>query len=776
MKPRPMPIRAIAVAMFTSAFAIATSTLAEPVSLVTQTPSGLSVETSKGFITIEPWSDRDIRIRVSAKSDWKGTYNPAVIAKPALTSWKVAETKDGWTLTTKVVQVRISKADGALSVLAASDQTVVGQRVLGMPGDSSMVEADGAVSQVFAFGGGAIYGLGQHQNGMMDYTGTTIRLLQSNSDVAVPMLVSSNGFGILWNNASVTEVDAALPQDDRHVKVRSEAGGGIDYHLLYGPELDQVIAEYRTLTGNAPLMARWTWGLWQSKERYKTQDELVSIAAHYRQMQVPLDAVVQDWQYWAKGDWGDHVMEAARFPEPKKMLQTLHNENVHAIVSVWARFDLGTDNLAELDKIGAVFPATYKNIWPVGEGRWYDPYNAKGRDLYWRQIMKTLGTAGFDGWWLDGSEIELGGHWGELRELQTAAGSGRDVINAAPLMHTTGVFEGMRRDIPDKRAYILTRSAYSGQQRNAAVTWSGDTTGTWDVFRRQIPAALNFSLSGIPYWSADIGGFFGGKPSDPAYAELYTRWYQFAVFNPMFRVHGTGAGKEIWQFDAATQGNLIDYTRLRYRLLPYIYSASWDVTHNQGTMMRPLAMDFRADKSVLAITDQYMFGKSLLVAPVIQSTAQARTVYLPEGEIWFDFWTGMSLKGGQVVVAKADIKTIPLFVRSGSILPLGPVVQYADQKSQEPIELRVYPGKDGEYQLYDDAGDGYGYEKGQFTTVNFKWNNAKRSLEIGARQGKFPGMETKQGFKIVCAVSGSPVTASANYSGAKMTIDLSGCV
>ena len=492
-------------------------------------------------------------------------------------------------------------------------------------------------------------------------------------------------------------------------------------------------------------------------------------------MRVPLDAVVQDWQYWTPGTWGEHQMDPARYPDPKGMLDLLHAEHVHAIISVWARFDAGTRNGAELEAAGALYPKLYNNVYPAGQGRWYDAYAPAGRKLYWDQISRTLGAAGWDGWWLDASEAELGGWWGQMREVSTAAGPGAEVYNAYPLLHTTAVFEGTKKDAPAKRPFILTRSAYSGQQRNAAITWSGDTMGTWDVLRAQVPAALNFTLSGIPYWSADIGGFFGGNPADPDYAELYTRWYQFGAFNPMFRVHGTGESKEIWRFDAATQKILRDVTRLRYRLLPYIYSTSWDVTSRHGTMMRALAMDFRTDAQAVATADQYMFGRTLMVAPVTSPHTDVRTVYLPAKSDWFDFRTGKRYKGGKVVAAKADIATIPLFARAGSILPLGPVVQYADEKSDEAVELRIYPGQNGNFELYDDAGDGQGYSEGEHATRRFTWDQAGGKLVIAPWQGSFAGMRREQTFIVRCAAAPGGRGVRVVAGSAQIEVPMPGC-
>lgn len=736
---------------------------------VTRSARGLLVTTAQGTVRIEPWSDRIVHVLAGPAAEWDGNYNPAVIAQPGKVDWTLTTTLDYYQLATPALQVRVAKASGAVSFHDAQ-----GKRMLG---ESGRDISQAGVVQGFDYAG-PVFGLGQHQNGKLDYRGTSVRLQQANRDVAVPMLATPAGFGILWNNASVTEVDADLPAGHYPLAIRSEAGRGVDYDFILGPELDEVVAGYRELTGRAPMMARWTWGLWQSREHYESQSELLGIAARYRAMRVPLDAVVQDWQYWTPGAWGEHQMDPARYPDPKGMLGALHAQHVHAIVSVWARFDAGTRNAAELEAAGVLYPKLYNNVYPAGQGRWYDAYAPRGRELYWKQIGRTLGQDGWDGWWLDASEAELGGWWGQMREVSTAAGPGKEVYNAYPLLHTTGVFEGSARDFPAKRPFILTRSAYSGQQRNAAITWSGDTMGTWDVLRAQIPAALDFTLSGIPYWSADIGGFFGGDPADPAYAELYTRWYQFGAFNPMFRVHGTGKPKEIWRFDAGTQKILRDLTRLRYRLLPYIYSASWDVTSRHGTMMRALAMDFRMDEQAVATADQYMFGKALMVAPVTSPNTDVRTVYLPAKSAWFDFWTGKRYAGGKVVAAKADIATIPLFVRAGSILPLGPDVQYADEKSGQPIELRIYPGQDGSFELYDDAGDGQGYAKGEHATRRFGWDQASAKLVIAPWRGRFPGMRREQAFVVRCAAgdrASGPAAVRVVAGSAPVEVSLPAC-
>lgn len=761
--------------LFSAAMLVAAAPArADAVAKVERTASGVFLSGAGGTLAIEPWGERIVRVRFHRSRDWTGAYNPAVIAKASATAWDVAETPETIVLSTASLKVRVKRASGAIAFLDAAGKVITEEA--GSEPRLLPAGASGPLKQVFALNeDDATYGLGQHQGGQLDYRGGTVRLQQANRDVAVPMLMSSGGYGILWNNASVTEVDVSVPQSAGQLVFRSEYGAGIDYNFIYGPELDEVVKGYRTLTGAAPMMARWTWGLWQSKERYQTQDELLGIARRHRALKIPLDAVVQDWQYWGKGGWGSHEFERARFPDPAAMVKELHAANVHAIISVWPRFDQGLANLAELERAGAVYPPLYTNVYPEGAGRWYDAFSAPGREIYWKQIMSRLGALDFDGWWLDGSEAELGGAWGQMKTLTTAQGPGAEVYNAFPLWHTSAVHDGARRDMPAKRAFVLTRSAYAGQQRNAAITWSGDTHGNWDVFRRQIPAGLNFSMSGIPYWSADIGGFFGGDPLDPKYAELFTRWYQFGVFNPMFRVHGTGKGKELWQFPEPTQRILLDYDRLRYRLLPYIYALSWDVTQRSGTMMRPLAMDFRADHAALGITDQYMFGKALMVSPVVQASAALRTVYLPSGTAWYDFWSGQRYEGGRIVAAKAGIATIPVYARAGSIVPLGPVKQYADEKSDAPTELRIYPGQDGTFELYDDEGDGYGYEQGRYASIRLTWNDKQRRLDFAERKGAYPGMAPRQAFRLVCGSGKAAGRVSVVYTGQVLSAALPRC-
>jgi alpha-D-xyloside xylohydrolase len=768
---------ALCLAMGTAAVA-----WAEPAAVVVrQDADGVTVPTATGAVNVQVWADGIVRVR-HYRGGAPDRVSLAVNAQRPVQQLRAVETQDGVEISTPSIKVEISRATGAVTFKDAAGQVYT--REAPRPGDDGLTPAPehGAglfqARQAFELQGNQTFlGLGQHADGVLSRNGRRVLLQQVNTDVGVPMIWSTKGYGILWDNASVTTVEVGPPQASSKLLFQSEAARDIDYYFIAGPDPDAVIAGYRRLTGAAPMMARWTWGFWQSRERYGSQDELVGVARRYRQMNIPLDGVIQDWQYWPAGQWGSHRFDPTRYPDPKKMMDELHGMKVHAIISVWPRFDVDLDNTKALDAAGALLAPTFRNVYPAGVGRWYDPYDKANRELYWSQVSRTFTPAGLDGYWLDGSEAELGGDWGELRDLKTAGGPGAEVYNAYPLMHTTSVFDGQLKDAPGKRPFILTRSAWLGQQRNAAVTWSGDIHGDWDVLRRQIPAGLNFVASGAPYWNTDIGGFFGGEPADANYRELFVRWFQYGAFTPMFRVHGTGPAKEIWRFDEPAQQILRRYVELRYRLLPYIYSTSWQVTANGYTMMRPLEMDFAADPLAWNIPDQYLFGPSLLVNPVAMPKAQARTVYLPGAAPWYDFWTGQRFAGGATVTAAAPLDRLPIYVRAGAIVPLGPVVSHAEEGADAPLEIRVYRGADGAFTLYDDEGDGQGYRQGRRATIDLRWNEARRALTIGPRQGSYPGMPKARTFNIVWAgerggvgLATSPPAQVVRYVGQQVVV------
>jgi len=718
---------------------------------------GIVFKTDSGRLRLQVWSDRVIRVTFSPNENFPTNGSFSVISTPEKTKWKLRETTNEFVLATSMVSAHVNRQTAAVEFFDAAGKSLLQETEAGRGFSLATNSSGQTVIQSFVLPEDEhIYGLGQHQSGTWNYRGTSVRLRQQNMQVAIPVLVSSRGYGLLWDNPAVTDVDIGKA-DARVLSWTSEAGKSVDYYFMFGPTADDVIRDYRELTGAAPMMAEWFWGFWQCKERYQTQAEMIGIVEQQRALGVPLDGIIQDWQYWTNGGWGSHKFDPARYPDPAAMVKTLHDLHAHVLISVWPKFDLTSGNITEFEQAGALFPTVVPSVYPKGQQKWYDPFSAAGREIYWRQISKQLFSLGFDGWWLDASEAEFSGKWGEFGAFQTADGPGAEVYNAYPLMHTTGIYRGQRAQTDQKRVVILTRSSYAGQQRNAAVTWSGDIRGNWDVFARQIPAGLNFSLSGIPYWNTDIGGFFSSSATNRAYQELFTRWFQFGAFNPMFRVHGSGADKEVWRWDAATQKILADYIRLRYRLMPYIYSVSWQVTSDSGSMLRPLMMDFGDDAKALDVKDQFLFGPAIMASPVVHSNLTSRIVYLPGTDDWYDFWTGKRMSGGQSIDATAPIEKMPLHVRAGTILPLGPVVQYVSEKPADPIELRVYRGADGAFTLYEDEGDNYNYEHGAFATISLAWDDARQTLTIGARKGIFPGMLKERTFRVIFVGEGRGV-------------------
>ncbi len=570
---------------------------------------------------------------------------------------------------------------------------------------------------------------------------------------------------------AVMQFNWSTPNALRDLQIQSQAGDAIDYYFMAGADLDDVIKEYRGLTGNAPMFGRWSWGFWQCKNHYETQEEILGVAAEYRSMEIPIDGIIQDWMYWVPAPWGSNKFDPTRYPDPRGMIEELHRENIHFMISVWAKFAPGSSNYALLASKGFLMKSNCSD-------RYYDAFNPAARRLYWKLMKDQLFDFGVDGWWLDASEPELCGSWGEFATVMTHAGPGALVYNAYPLMHTTSVYEGQRSTTNRKRVMILTRSAWAGQQRNAAVTWSGDIDGDWPTLARQIPAGLNFSMSGIPYWNTDIGGYISGNPKDPAYAELFVRWFQFGSFCPMFRVHGVNYGKEMWKFAPQYRAVLQKFNQLRYHLLPYIYSVAWRVTSEGYSMMRALVMDFRADQSVHNVADEFMFGPSLLVAPVVEQGAVSRNVLLPAGPTWYDFWTGARMQGGKSVTANATLDSMPLFVRSGAIIPIGPTVPNTEAEDT-PLEIRVYEGDNGRFRLYEDAGDTYDYEHGEYTTIEFEWDDHMHRLTIGERQGHYPGMTTHRQLRLVLVRQGrgtgiyqSTAGEVVDYSGKPVQVEL----
>ncbi len=590
-----------------------------------------------------------------------------------------------------------------------------------------------------------IYGLGQHQAGVWNYRGEAVDLSQDNTNISLPVLVSSHGYGIFWNNGSRSRFNNRFVHA---LYLGSEVADTMDYYFLYGPELDRIIAGYRRLTGQAPLFGRWAYGYWQCKNRYDSQQEILGVAHKYRELHIPLDNIVQDWFWWKI--MGEPVFNA-NYPDPKGMIDDLHKHNVHLMFSVWPYFRPGSSVYEEMDRRGFFIDRTrVSGFHPAGQAL-YDAFNPEARRYYWKLMDDALFKIGADAWWLDTTEPETEGR--ETNILVTnkvAIGNGARYANEYPLLTTGAVYDGQRRATDQKRVFILSRSGYAGVQRNSVALWSGDVNPNWEAFRRQIPAGLNLSVSGVPYWTTDIGGFVSANPDDPAYRELYVRWFQFGAFCPIFRAHGTRTTNqnEIWSYGPEAQRILTEYDRLRYRLMPYIYSVAWMVTDRGYTMMRPLVMDFRTDVRAQNVGDQYLFGPAVLVNPVTEPGASKRHIYLPKAR-WYDFWTGVPVEGGRAIDTPAPIERLPLFVRAGSILPLGPDVEYASEKAADPLELRIYRGANGSFTLYEDDGVTYNYERGAHATIPIQWDDGRQILTLGERIGSFPGMLQSRMFRIV---------------------------
>jgi alpha-D-xyloside xylohydrolase len=919
----------------------------------------------------------DAIVRVSYAKDRAFATRPSLIVEPQRCSappkWTLATSARAATVSTSRLTVRVDRASGAVAFLDAKGLPILREKSGGRAMEAAEVEGEQTqhVGQQWEpQADEALYGLGQHQLGLLNIKGYDLDLWQHNTTVAVPFFVSSRGYGILWDNTSYTRfgdlrepeavpaaqlfdasghpggltgsyfagaafeklvatrvdprIDIDLPDgtreanqrihpdlpatgnisvrwegqiepratgdhvfrtfsntgiklwlDDRLVidhwrqswlpwhdvaRVRlsagqryrvklewtrdqggiaamrflwktpataasarvpgpgpapapgvaahaapgpatslwSEVGDGIDYYFVYGPELDAVIGGYRRITGDAPMLPRWTFGLFQSRERYKTAQESLDVLAGFRSRNIPLDTIVQDWFYWKEAEWGSHQFDPARFPDPDAWIRAIH-DTYHArlLISVWGKFYPGTANFDAMRAGGFLFEPNLReglHDWINHPYTFYDPFSEGARSLFWSQVERELFSKHADAWWMDATEPDLmptptlDGQRSHAHP--TALGTGARVLNGYALMNSKGVYEGQRGAAPDQRVFILTRSAFAGQQRFAAATWSGDISSTWTALRAQIPAGLSFSLSGLPYWTMDVGGFsvpprFSRERQTPEDAdewrELNTRWFQFGTFSPLLRVHGQFPFREMWQLggesDPAYQVERM-FDRLRYRLLPYIYSLAGDVTQHAGTPMRALVMDFRTDAQARDVRDEYMFGPAFLVSPVTAYKARSRAVYLPRTTGgWFDFWTGRAVAGGQRIDAAAPFETLPVHVRAGSIIPTGPELQYTNEKPPDPITLYVYTGADGAFTLYEDDGETYAYERGASARIPIRWNDARRTLTIGARDGTFPGMVAERTFQVVMVSKSKPVgfsftpaaAATLAYRGQAMT-------
>jgi alpha-D-xyloside xylohydrolase len=552
---------------------------------------------------------------------------------------------------------------------------------------------------------------------------------------------------------------------DNTTTFRSPNAKDIDYVVFYGPNADEVISTYRNLSGNVPMLPLWAYGFWQCRERYTSSQHLVQTVEEFRKRNLPMDVIVQDWQYWGRYGWGVPKFDETHYPEPEKFIKQLHDLNAHFSISVWENLD----KKSEVAK-----PYVEKNLY-IPNSPWIDIYNPETRKTHWNALNENLFSKGVDSWWMDATEPENDA----LAGKQTYFGLGNFYRLTYPLFVSKAVYEGQRKTNPQKRVAILTRSAFAGQQRYGTINWSGDIGSTWDAYKRQIVAGLNYSLTGMPYWTTDIGGFFRPGQSqytDPKYHDLLTRWFQWGAFNPIFRIHGYQTETEPWKFGDTVEADMRKMLNLRYRLIPYIYSEAWQVSKNGSTIMRPLVMDFRSDSSAVAQPYEYMFGKSFLVAPVTEPGVTEWNVYLPKSTAWYDFWSGKRFMGGQTVNTDAPEDKIPLFVKAGSIIPMGKFIQSTNEKS-DTVEIRVYAGADGQFSLYNDEGDNYNYERGKYSIIPFRWNEQEQTLAIGKQQGGYDGALKKRVFNIIwvnesggTGIEISSKAKTVNYTGEKVSI------
>jgi alpha-D-xyloside xylohydrolase len=933
------------------AFVIAGCAADKPEGSFERNEAGLIVtpaEHQQHRVRLEVRSDRTIRVTAVADGNLELPKSlMAVDFRDPSASWKVTKGEGEVVLATSKLVAHVSLADGAVKFTDPEGKPMLAE--------DPVRSFEGGVSQRFNSGTDeGLFGGGQHQYGVVDLNGEDLELSQHNSDIAVPFIVSTRNYGVLWDNNGISRIgnpkpygyasrdleirDASgkdggftarysipggqklervekdinyhyikdrftwpaemldgktplpgnppnmlpnqtvtwegtlesphagthkfqlyassyfklfiddqlvfdrwrqnwnplyhpfdvpmetgkpvkfrlewipdggyiallhndpLPDAQRHsLTFTSEVGRAIDYWFIAGADQHDVIAGYRELTGKSVMLPKWAYGFWQSRERYKTQAEIVDVVKEYRKRKIPLDNVVLDWNYWPENAWGSHDFDESRFPNPKKMVDDIHAMKAQVMISVWPKFYPETENYQELDAAGFIYR---KNVeegfvdW-IGQGyknAFYDPYAPEARKIYWRQVHEKLNVLGFDAWWMDATEPDPHSNL-DIQSLKdrngpTALGPADQYFNTYALVHSGGVYEGARAANPDKRVYILTRSGTAGIQRHASTLWSGDIVSRWPDLYNQISSAVSINYSGIPNWTFDIGGFateprYNAQPMKPAdqkeWRELNLRWFQMGAFVPVFRSHGQFPPREIYNIAPAgteVYDSLVWHTKLRYRLMPYIYTLAADTYHRDGSIVRGLPMDFPGDARSRQVRDQYLFGGAFLVAPVYEYQARARAVYLPAGADWYDFHGGAKLAGGQSVDAAAPLNRMPLYVRAGSIVPVGPEIQYTSEKPGAPITLFVFTGADGSFALYEDDGVSYQYEQGQFSYIPMRYDAAQRRLIIGARTGSYAGMPVERTFRVRWIKEGgkapaeldAPTDFTVAYKGAEVVV------
>jgi alpha-D-xyloside xylohydrolase len=802
-------------------------------------PNGILIQSNHGWLMLTCYSSCVIRVRYTERSEFRDQPSLMIVAQPdERVHFDVRETEAGLLLSTDKLIIAIDRQTLAFTYYDGGGHLLTGEPKRGGKTlesvdvtvsifdeatitedhenvDGVRMRADNVRKVVdrqayhtrleFEWSDGeALYGLGSHDDGLLNLRGQRQYLYQENMKVAVPVLVSTRGYGILLDSCSLM----TFHDDESGSYLWSDVDDELDYYFIYGPEFDEIVRQLRFLAGSAPMLPKWAFGYIQSKERYVSQADLIETVREFRARSLPLDCIVQDWKSWTGDLWGQKSLDSERYPDPSQLTKDLHDLHAKLMVSIWPTMQPGGDNWSEMHKQGFL----------LGNQATYNAFNPAARLCYWKQTNEGLFSYGVDAWWCDCTEpFEADWHGAvkpgleEQMRINTEEAKhylDPELINAYSLLHSEGIYKGQRAVTRDKRVVNLTRSAYAGQQRYATITWSGDLSANWETLRQQIPAGLNFCVTGLPYWTLDIGAFFVRKKpelwfwcgdyeqgvDDPGYRELYARWFQYGSFLPMFRAHGTDTPREIWHFGNPGEPvyeTLVKYLYLRYRLLPYIYSLAGQVTHQDYTIMRVLSFDFRHDSKVYNIDDEYMFGPAFLVCPVtkpmyfaansvpLEGVEKTRPVYLPSGGDWYDFWSGRRYIGGQTIPAEAPLETMPLYVRAGSIIPIGPRIQFAGDQPDAPVELWVYPGRDGAFMLYEDEDDNYNYEQGSFATIHITWKDSTRQLTLDDRRGNYPGMQASKVFRVVIA-DGKPFDPLAeetrgreiSFDGKRLAVDL----
>jgi alpha-D-xyloside xylohydrolase len=809
----------------------------------------LSIQLTQGTLDIIPLTNKAINI-IWKKDTLKEEREFVLINKAAVPVFKFAETAQKLQLSTSAVVVSFDKKTGVIDYSDNAGKIFLsekaGSRVL--KPDSILGKPCFVAEQSFNSPSDEyLFGLGQFQDGHYNLKNITRKLTQVNTQIAIPFLYSSKGYGILWHQYGLTHFNPAdnlvrltkkdtaagekvdvevtttsgtqrvsrqqalyvgqfsvdrdgdysmmldlgnmesrhlliidgLPQIDQsnqwlppaasklvHLKAgehtvqvvckstntpnlawriannettfRSPNAKELNYVVFYGKDADEVIANYRNLSGNVPMLPLWAYGFWQCRERYTSGNHLVQTVEEFRKRHLPVDVIVQDWQYWGKYGWGVPKFDEANYPNPDQFIKKLHDLKARFSVSVWENLD---------KKSGIAKEYIDKNLY-IPNSPWIDIYNPETQKTHWNALNKNLFSYGVDSWWMDATEPENDALMGK----QTHFGLGDFYRLTYPLFVSKAIYDGQRGTDPNKRVAILTRSAFAGQQRYGTINWSGDIGWNWDIYKRQIVAGLNYNLTGMPYWTTDIGGFFRpgrGQYTDVKYHDILTRWFQWGTFNAIFRIHGYQTETEPWKYGDIVENNMRSMLNLRYRLMPYIYSEAWQISKNGSTMMRPLVMDFSKDTNAIKQAYQYMFGKAMLIAPVTEAGITDMNVYLPKAAGWYEFWTGKRFDGGQIVKAATPQDKIPVFVKAGSIIPMGKIMQHTSEKPSDTLEVRIYIGENATFNLYEDEGDNYNYETGKYTIIPFKWDEKMQTLNIGSLQGGFNGALAKRVFNIV---------------------------